>query len=44
VKGGWIRSSDANVMLASCIRVIDLETAGNGLGDVCEVGWQDVVL
>lgn len=26
------------------IRVIDLETAGNGLNDVCEVGWQDVVL
>jgi len=31
------------VMPASCIRVIDLETAGNGPGDVCEVGWQDVV-
>jgi exodeoxyribonuclease X len=26
------------------IRVIDLETAGNGLTDVCEIGWQDVVL
>ncbi len=25
------------------IRVIDLETAGNGPGEVCEVGWQDVV-
>jgi exodeoxyribonuclease X len=25
------------------IRVIDLETAGNGKYDVCEVGWQDVV-
>ncbi len=25
------------------IRVIDLETAGNGLDDVCEIGWQDVV-
>jgi exodeoxyribonuclease X len=24
------------------IRVIDLETAGNGLTDVCEIGWQDV--
>lgn len=27
----------------SRIRVIDLETAGNGLTDVCEIGWQDVV-
>jgi exodeoxyribonuclease X len=27
----------------ACIRVIDLETAGNGPGDVCEIGWQDVV-
>lgn len=26
------------------IRVIDLETAGNGPYDVCEIGWQDVVL
>jgi exodeoxyribonuclease X len=26
------------------IRVIDLETAGNGLQDVCEIGWQDVEL
>ena len=25
------------------IRVIDLETAGNGPHDVCEIGWQDVV-
>lgn len=25
------------------IRVVDLETAGNGLTDVCEIGWQDVV-
>lgn len=24
------------------IRVIDLETAGNGSADVCEIGWQDV--
>ena len=28
----------------SRIRVVDLETAGNGLTDVCEIGWQDVVL
>ena len=25
------------------IRVIDLETAGSGPNDVCEIGWQDVV-
>lgn len=25
------------------VRVIDLETAGGGLNDVCEIGWQDVV-
>ena len=25
------------------IRVIDLETAGNGPHEVCEIGWQDVV-
>ncbi|KRB55172.1 DNA polymerase III subunit epsilon [Rhizobium sp. Root708] len=26
------------------IRVIDLETGGNGANDVCEIGWQDVAL
>jgi exodeoxyribonuclease X len=26
----------------SFVRVIDLETAGNGPHDVCEIGWQDV--
>jgi exodeoxyribonuclease X len=26
------------------IRVIDLETGGNGANEVCEIGWQDVVL
>jgi exodeoxyribonuclease X len=26
------------------VRVIDLETAGNGPNDVCEIGWQDVML
>ncbi len=26
------------------VRVIDLETAGNAATDVCEIGWQDVVL
>ena len=25
-----------------CVRVIDLETGGNGPDDVCEIGWQDV--
>ena len=25
------------------VRVIDLETAGSGPDDVCEIGWQDVV-
>jgi exodeoxyribonuclease X len=29
-------------MTAQRIRVIDLETAGNGPYDVCEIGWQDV--
>jgi exodeoxyribonuclease X len=28
----------------ACVRVIDLETAGNGATDVCEIGWQDVIL
>jgi exodeoxyribonuclease X len=31
------------IMVQSRIRVIDLETAGNGQYDVCEIGWQDVV-
>ena len=30
-------------MPLSSIRVIDLETAGNGPHHVCEIGWQDVV-
>jgi exodeoxyribonuclease X len=25
------------------LRVVDLETAGNGACDVCEIGWQDVI-
>lgn len=25
------------------VRVIDLETGGNGPNDVCEIGWQDVI-
>ena len=25
------------------VRVIDLETGGNGPAEVCEIGWQDVV-
>ncbi|MCI9865219.1 DNA polymerase III subunit epsilon [Rhizobium skierniewicense] len=31
-------------MARARIRVIDLETGGNGPNDVCEIGWQDVVL
>lgn len=31
-------------MPVSRIRVIDLETGGNGPKNVCEIGWQDVVL
>ncbi|MFP5077554.1 DNA polymerase III subunit epsilon [Rhizobium sp. YIM 134829] len=31
-------------MQQTILRVIDLETAGNGATDVCEIGWQDVVL
>lgn len=30
-------------MTAARIRVIDLQTAGSGPYDVCEIGWQDVV-
>ncbi|RZJ00129.1 MAG: DNA polymerase III subunit epsilon [Brevundimonas sp.] len=30
-------------MAVSRVRVIDLETAGTGASDVCEIGWQDVV-
>jgi exodeoxyribonuclease X len=30
-------------MLLRRVRVIDLETAGSGPNDVCEIGWQDVV-
>jgi exodeoxyribonuclease X len=26
------------------VRVIDLETGGNGPNDVCEIGWQDVIM
>lgn len=29
--------------ISSRVRVIDLETAGHGPYDVCEIGWQDVV-
>jgi len=31
-------------MIPPRVRVIDLETAGNGPHDVCEIGWQDVTL
>jgi len=28
--------------VSGSVRVIDLETAGQGLAEVCEIGWQDV--
>lgn len=31
-------------MITMRVRVIDLETAGNGPHDVCEIGWQNVSL
>lgn len=31
-------------MAKARVRVIDLETGGNGPNDVCEIGWQDVVI
>ncbi|WP_454654101.1 DNA polymerase III subunit epsilon [Bosea beijingensis] len=31
-------------MLSNRVRVIDLETGGDGPHDVCEIGWQDVSL
>lgn len=31
-------------MIEARVRVIDLETGGNGPNDVCEIGWQDVVI
>ncbi|MDR6101523.1 exodeoxyribonuclease X [Agrobacterium larrymoorei] len=37
-------SIDELKVAAQRIRVIDLETAGNGANDVCEIGWQDVAL
>lgn len=33
----------AKLQLQDRIRVIDLETAGDGAHEVCEIGWQDVV-
>lgn len=36
--------AECSTMSGSRIRVIDLETAGNGPSDVCEIGWQDVTL
>lgn len=34
----------SRLMPSTRVRVIDLETAGNGSQDVCEIGWQDVSL
>lgn len=36
-------NADLLAMIHERIRVIDLETAGGGPQDVCEIGWQDVV-
>jgi exodeoxyribonuclease X len=41
ISSGLRRETDG-VDIPRC--VIDLETAGNGPGDVCEIGWQDVAL
>ena len=40
---GTASTTSANAP-ASRIRVIDLETAGNGPTEACEIGWQDVEL
>ena len=37
------RSKSAGAEALARVRVIDLETAGDGPHDVCEIGWQDVV-
>lgn len=36
-------SDHSHPMFPQRVRVIDLETAGSGPHDVCEIGWQDVV-
>jgi exodeoxyribonuclease X len=41
VKGRQVSISDIS---RPRVRVIDLETGGNGPNDVCEIGWQDVEL
>ena len=33
----------AQISKQTIVRVIDLETSGNGPHDVCEIGWQDVI-
>lgn len=38
------RQIDISDMSRYRVRVIDLETGGNGPNDVCEIGWQDVEL
>lgn len=42
----WVGRASAHIwrMAAARIRVIDLETAGSTSQDVCEIGWQDVVV
>ncbi|WP_423228366.1 DNA polymerase III subunit epsilon [Rhizobium tumorigenes] len=39
-----LKTDHALPTAGSRIRVIDLETGGNGPNDVCEIGWQDVTL
>ena len=42
----WIHGQRSHIRLMNParVRVIDLETAGTGAHEVCEIGWQDVVL
>nr|WP_247750511.1 exonuclease domain-containing protein [Rhizobium sp. 16-449-1b] len=35
--------TSANPTSIAVVRVVDLETGGNGPHEVCEIGWQDVV-
>lgn len=49
--GSWISTCESRGRLMKSkhleetrVRVIDLETAGNGPNAVCEIGWQDVVV
>lgn len=39
-----VRQASVLAMAKPRVRVIDLETGGNRPTDVCEIGWQDVIL